>query len=219
MTNIEVEYDNAEAAKTAETAEAAAAVRGTRASNEVEVAVQETVQEPNWSGLKVKNLTKDMRAKLLQDYEAGTENPYFKVQQLKNGTTRIVKRTNPLNDSERAEKEISNKFAGKRLTNEQLLLEHVLDLEKRYEIMRLKHKKLKRRYNKLENDLFDSESEEEVKAVDSISRPLDVREEIVVQEPQVQEPQVQEPQVQESIITATFRKPGKAAWRNMISRM
>ena len=169
----------------------------------------------DWSSLKVKNLTKAQRSKLIQDSEAGIENQYFKVQQMRNGTTRIVKRSNPLNnDAESAERDINNRYTGKRLTTEQLLLEHVLDLERKYEVMRQKHKKLKKRYNRLETDIYDSD--DEAMPLESVSSP--------VTEPAVQENpvRVKEPESfpQESIVTATFKpRNGKPSWRSMITSM
>ena len=195
MTNIEVEYDEAPT----EDIKAESPV----SNNDV----QETT-EVDWSSLKVKNLNKDERKKIIQDHEAGVENPWFKVQQLKNGSVRIVKRSNPLT-GDNTETKISEKYTGKRLTNEQLLMEHIIDLDKRYETMRLKHKKLKKRYNRLENDLF--ESDDEVPAETNSERDEVIDNPVKITEP--------EQLPQEPIITATFRKPGKAAWRSMISRM
>ena len=178
---------------------------------------QETSQETtevDWSSLKVKNLKKDERKKIIQDYEAGVENPWFKVQQLKNGSVRIIKRSNPLT-GDNTETKISEKYTGKRLTNEQLLMEHIIDLEKRYETMRLKHKKLKKRYNRLENDLF--ESDDEVPAAEVPAETNSERDEVIDNPVKVAEP---ERMPQESIITAAFRrKPGKQSWRSMITRM
>lgn len=170
----------------------------------------------DWSSLKVKNLTKAQRSKLIQDSEAGIENQYFKVQQMRNGTTRIVKRSNPLNnDAESAERDINNRYTGKRLTTEQLLLEHVLDLERKYEVMRQKHKRLKKRYNKLETDIYDSD--DEPIAAEDISRAVEP-------EPAVQENpvRVKDPETfpAEPIVTATFKpRNGKPSWRSMIVRM
>ena len=170
----------------------------------------------DWSSLKVKNLTKAQRSKLIQDSEAGIENQYFKVQQMRNGTTRIVKRSNPLNnDAESAERDINNRYTGKRLTTEQLLLEHVLDLERKYEIMRQKHKRLKKRYNKLETDIYDSD--DEPIAAEDISRAVEP-------EPAVQENpvRVKDPETfpAEPIVTATFKpRNGKPSWRSMIVSM
>ena len=180
----------------------------------------------DWSSLKVKNLTKAQRSKLIQDSEAGIENQYFKVQQMRNGTTRIVKRSNPLNnDAESAGRDINNRYTGKRLTTEQLLLEHVLDLERKYEVMRQKHKRLKKRYNKLETDIYDSD--DEAMPLESVSSPVtepaaykaDPTYGGAVQENPVR---VKDPETfpAEPIVTATFRpRNGKPSWRSMIARM
>ena len=48
------------------------------------------------------------------------------------------------------DKVLNNKY----LTNEQLLFEHIIDLETRFAKMKQKHKKLKNRYNTLENDVY-----------------------------------------------------------------
>ena len=94
-------------------------------------------------------------------------------------------------------------------------MEHIIDLEKRYETMRLKHKKLKKRYNKLENDLFDSD--DEVPAAEVPAETNSERDEVIDNPVKITEP---EQLSQEPIITATFRKkPGKQSWRSMITRM
>ena len=209
---IEIVHDNAEDIESdSETQESGAPVP---APAPVDIKTPEP--DIDWSSLKVKNLTKAQRSKLIQDSEAGIENQYFKVQQMRNGTTRIVKRSNPLNnDAESAERDINNRYTGKRLTTEQLLLEHVLDLERKYEVMRQKHKRLKKRYNKLETDLFDSD--DEPIAAEDISRAVEP-------EPAAQENpvRVKEPETfpAEPIVTATFRpRNGKPSWRSMIASM
>ena len=207
MTAIEIEYDEtpAEAENSQET---------TPAEQSSEPHVQETI---DWSSRKVKDLSKDERQKLIHDHEAGIDNEYFKVQQLKNGSVRIVKRSNPLTASS-TEAKINDRYTGKRLTTEQLLMEHVLDLERKYEVMRHKHKRLKKRYNKLENDLFDSD-DEEVPAAEVSVRSHERKEvdEVIENPVKVREP---EQLPREPIITAAFRKrSGKPSWRNMISNM
>ncbi len=114
----------------------------------------------------VKQLTKAERETIINEFNNGVDNKFYKVSKLKNGSIRITKRANPLTNNseesladahENVNKRIDNKLNTKRLTDNQLLLEHIIDLEKRYEVMRMKHKKLKKRYNKLECDLFEDE--------------------------------------------------------------
>ena len=175
MTNIEVEVEQRLTDESSD-------------DEQQEETVQDNVEVPtpkaevdnilnNISSKAVKQLSRNERSKLISDFENGVENQYFKVMKMKNGQIRITKRFNPLPTPDKAPEVINNKinkqYNNKLLTNEQLLLEHIFDLERKYEQMRLKHKKLKKRYNKLENDIFDDDSDE-----------LDVREVVAEPEPE-----------------------------------
>jgi hypothetical protein len=176
--------------------------------------IEEQVEQPayKWTSKPVKQLSKSERDRLIEDFEKGTENVYFKVNRLKNGSYRINKRSNPLvTDATEAPaktaENISKKYDGKQLTTEQLLLEHMFELERKYEIMRMKHKKLKKRYNKLEDDIFESDDEQPFEPVQYGGHE--------VQEP-VEQPvrQAQEPVRHEQV---TFRRPQKRTWRTMLN--
>jgi hypothetical protein len=183
------------------------------------------VEQPayKWTSKPVKQLSKSERDRLIEDFEKGTENVYFKVNRLKNGGYRINKRSNPLvTDATEAPaktaENISKKYDGKQLTTEQLLLEHMFELERKYEIMRMKHKKLKKRYNKLEDDIFESDDEQPVEPVHygghEVQEPVEqpvrpVRE-------QVQEP-VKQVQSRSNGEQVTFRRPQKRTWRTMLN--
>ena len=124
--------------------------------------VDEHVKNPNvkpiYASKTVKKLSNDERSMLTDKFEKGVEDPYFKVIRMSNGAIRITKRRNPIvADVKQAQEERSTRIANKvgRLTNEQLLMEHIIDLETRFESMRLKHKKLKKRYNELENSIYE----------------------------------------------------------------
>ena len=134
--------------------------------------VNEPVNEPSVSddfsdiaSKTVKKLSSNERARLISDFEKGIENPYFKVMRMKNGQIRVTKRREALcSDINKAHEQVGerieqrfNKGGSKQLTNEQLLMEHIIDLETRYEKMRMKHKKLKKRYNALENTIYDDD--------------------------------------------------------------
>ena len=186
---------------------------------------QEVVQPAyKWTSKPVKQLSKSERDRLIEDFEKGTENVYFKVNRLKNGSYRINKRSNPLvTDATEAPAKtadkISKKYDGKQLTTEQLLLEHMFELERKYEIMRMKHKKLKKRYNKLEDDIFESDDEQPVEPVQPGRYSGSDGEVEQVLEP-VEQPvrpvreQAQEPVRHEQV---TFRRPQKRTWRTMLN--
>ena len=128
-----------------------------RSTNEVSASENPNVK-PIYASKTVKKLSNDERSMLTDKFEKGVEDPYFKVIRMSNGAIRITKRRNPIvADVKQAQEERSTRIANKvgRLTNEQLLMEHIIDLETRFESMRLKHKKLKKRYNELENSIYE----------------------------------------------------------------
>ena len=185
---------------------------------------QEVVQPAyKWTSKPVKQLSKSERDRLIEDFEKGTENVYFKVNRLKNGGYRINKRSNPLvTDATEAPAKtadkISKKYDGKQLTTEQLLLEHMFELERKYEIMRMKHKKLKKRYNKLEDDIFESDDEQPVEPVQYGGH--EVQEPIEQPIEQVQKPieqAVKQVQSRSNGEQVTFRRPQKRTWRTMLN--
>ena len=159
--------------------------------------------EDDISGLAVKQLSKAQRTKLIEAYENGSDNPYFKVNRLKNGSYRVTKRSNPLlNETpEHVTERVTKRYEGKRLTTEQMLLEHVFELERKCEIMRMKHKKLKKRYNKLETDIFESDDDEQ-----PVPAPAEPVHEVNYTEPAPAEPPI-----------TTFRRPVRKTWRNMLN--
>ena len=183
----------------------------------------------NISSKSVKQLSKSERSRLISDFENGTENPYFKVMRMKNGSIRVTKRREPLledankaNESanQRIERKLINS-SGKRLTNEQLLMEHIIDLETRYERMRMKHKKLKKRYNALENTIFEDDDElvNEPVVEDNVEEPVVEKD---VEEPVVEE-NVKEVVEQRAETTYIPRGRGRVKqrvnWREMICYM
>ena len=168
----------------------------------------------SWKDKTVRQLKKAERQQLIDGFNSGKEDDYFKVMRMKNGQMRITKRTNPLTESaesahEVASKKIEKQFQAKRLTDNQLLFEHIIDLEKRMVEMRFKHKKLKKRYNKLEQDIFDDsdDSEPEQSAVNEVDS-------IAEQIPE----QTQSARIQPELNLRNPR-PVKRSWRTMISSM
>ena len=195
---------------------------------------KEVVNKPDYSTKTVKKLTADERAMLMSKFEKHEEDPYFKVMMMSNGGIRITKRKIPLNtDIKEVQKirasAIENKYKG-RLTNEQLIMEHIFDLETRFEAMRLKHKKLKKRYNELESQIYENVDDEE-KPVDE--KPVDEKPDEpepekenlnvrIENEAQGAENEVLEQQTHEQQPEQTQQQPlrrKKASWRDYISYM
>ena len=180
--------------------------------------VKEVAEPPAYQSKVVKKLTKDERQMLIDKFNNGEEDAYFKVVKMSNGSIRITKRKTPvIQDAEQAQKEHSNTIERRnrtsgRLTNEQLLMEHIIDLEKRFECMRLKHKKLKKRYNELENSIYED--------VYDIQTPVQAAYEAVEEAPAepVEAPAEQTP---EQPTTSTFsrQRRAKRSWRDAINYM
>ena len=185
--------------------------------NTGEASVSQT-SKPIYASKTVKKLSNDERSMLMNKFEKGVEDPYFKVIRMSNGAIRITKRRNPIiADVKQAQEErstrIANKFGDKfgRLTNEQLLMEHIIDLETRFESMRLKHKKLKKRYNELENSIYED---------------VDTHMDVGLNESQPQQhvqTQPEEPQPERAQVSAGAytqkRRLKKSSWRDAIDYM
>ena len=108
----------------------------------------------------VSKLTDEERKYLIDLYRNGEEDERFKVVFNKNGSSRIVKKKQPV-------KTLSSKLLDKNdtnrrnpsLTTEQLLMEHVIDLESKYATLIQKHKKLKKCYKSMHEDLYVDDEE------------------------------------------------------------
>ena len=179
--------------------------------------VENAQSKPIYACKTVKKLSKDERSMLMDKFEKGVEDPYFKVIRMSNGAIRITKRRNPIvADVKQAQEERSTRIANKvnRLTNEQLLMEHIIDLETRFESMRLKHKKLKKRYNELENSIYED--------VDNDTKPVvdaEVNESEPTQHVQETHEKPHENTESEQPAYTQKRRLKKSSWRDAIEYM
>ena len=184
---------------------------------------------PEYASKGVKKLSKDERQMLLDGFEKGTDDPYFKVMKMANGQMRITKRLVPLlNDVDKAvkvngeniEKKALKHSNGSRLTNEQLLMEHIFDLEAKFEAMRLKHKKLKRRYNELESAIYDDVDDGAKQVIEAHDEtPVEHVKETPVKE--TNETHVEHVDHVEQPQATLYERPrrGRMSWRDAISYM
>ena len=107
----------------------------------------ESVQITNKS---VKDLTNEERTLLIANAKNGLDNDFFKVSFDKNGRPRISKKKAP-------KQTIAAKIIEKRspsMTTEQLLMEHVIDLESQLSALTQKHKNLKKKYKRMYEDVY-----------------------------------------------------------------
>jgi hypothetical protein len=167
---------------------------------------------------------KQQRLNAIEDFKNGKTNDEFKVFQLKNGSYRVVKRENePVkiesnNDAKNELKPVINQ----QYTNDQFLINHILELEKKFEKLRLKQKKLKKSHKKMKADIYDDDIEpidlntvsanlESLHANSSnLPHEVDVKNEEVVNEKIVERPAV-EPTV------IRYNKAKRMSWRQMLS--
>ena len=161
---------------------------------EIEIPIEEKKQEV--SVVKdISKLTLEERAKIITDARNGIPNEHYDVILLKNGNTRIVKKKNKTPTQSVASRLISqtqnnqtptpNKIY---MSDTQIMMEHIIELNNQVNKLANKHKKLKKKYRALKHDIYEEDIEQE----QAPSQAL-------VQEPQSKEPQPpsQEPQGQE----------------------
>ena len=181
---------------------------------------------PEYASKTVKKLSKDERGALISKFEKGEEDPYFKVTKMSNGSIRVTKRKNPIvQNVEEAQQQRSNRIANKvnHLTNEQLLMEHIIDLETRFESMRLKHKKLKKRYNELENSIYEDVDDHSTPVVpegipekfEKSDEKIEKSDENLRDEPPQPQPARSANDVSAAVFTAK-RRMKKSSWRDAV---
>ena len=129
--------------------------------NEIENEVNDRINETE-TNKENKNLNRVITAKrvcdlskedenwLVENAKKGNSHEFFEVMLFKNGNHRIKLKNG--NKRSVAQKNIETK-AGM-MTNDQLLMEHVFDLEARLKVMEMKHKKLKKKYKGLKQDIY-----------------------------------------------------------------
>ena len=167
---------------------------------------------------RIDELTDEERKILIENERAGIKNPYYNVKLFKNGNVRICKAKKPTLSqqviSNNGEREIKNTNGGNGkvyMTDNQLMWEHIFELENKYNTLYTKHKKLKAKYN----DLY-------IEDDDLISRqmPTYEQQQEPVYEQQQQEPvyeQQQEPVYEEQTQPPTYQNIKRNNWRSMLS--
>ena len=184
---------------------------------DVEEIVDETIKnveevitpKPKKSG---KISKKQQRLNAIDDFKNGRENNDFKVYSLKNGSFRVAKRETP---PAKIENNVESKpepipVINQQYTNDQFLINHILELEKKFEKLRLKQKKIKKSYKKMKADIYEDDSEIPVD-LNTVSHEVDVKNEEVVNEKIVETPAV-EPTV------IRYNKARKLSWRQMLNQ-
>ena len=120
----------------------------------------------------VVDLNDEEKALIVNNARNGLEQPYFDVKFFKNGKYRIIKKktTAPtvsqkvITNTSTPEKEKKSFY-----TDNQILFEHIIELNAKVDKLMTKHKKLKRKYQSLQNDIY--AEDEEVVVPQQIKEP------------------------------------------------
>ena len=164
------------------------------------------------------DLTDDEKALIVANAKNGLDQPNFDVKFFKNGKYRILKKkeTAPtvaqkvITSTTTPEKEKKAYYS-----DNQLLFEHIIELNAKVDKLMTKHKKLKRKYQSLQNDIY--ADEDEISVPQTIKEPEPVNVEVkneVNDEPPVQQP-VQTQQQPPPIPKPVYNK--RMNWRSSLS--
>ena len=164
---------------------------------------QEAEPEKHEMKLELKNvgkLTEEERNYLINLYQNGGEHEFYKVHFYKNGTNKITRKKQPpkYNTTKRLlEQEQLRQLqqSGDKpyMTTEQILMEHVIDLEAKYATLYQKHKKLKKNYKELHEDIYFDENDGEQATMKQTTKPKHD------EEPQEDEQEEEQQQTQFSV--------------------
>ena len=162
------------------------------------------------------DLTDDEKALIVANAKNGLDQPHFSVKFFKNGKYRILKKKEQAPTvsqkiiSSNAE---STKQPEKKVfySDNQLLFEHIIELNSKVDRLMQKHKKLKRKYQALQNDIYVDDDEEAVheQNIDEEREKPSVE---IKNNEQEREPQP-EPQPQRNV----YVRQSRASWRNNIT--
>lgn len=123
----------------------------------------ETKQETKFVENKsIKSLTDDERTIIIANAKSGIEQPNFDVKFFSNGNFRIIKRKQVKPSVSQKvinadyENTLDKQIQDKKIyyTYDQLLIEHIIELNSKVEKLMYKHEKLKRKYQTLCTDLY-----------------------------------------------------------------
>ena len=163
---------------------------------------QEADSEEHEMNIELKNvgkLTDDEKNYLINLYKNGGEHEFYNVHFYKNGTNKITRKKQPpkynttkrLLEQEQL-RQLQQSHDKPYMTTEQILMEHVIDLEAKYATLYQKHKKLKKRTKELQEDIYLDENDGEetmIKQTSPAKREEEQQEEEPPQQTQFNVPQ------------------------------
>lgn len=125
-----------------------------------------TSKEPQTKVKDISKLTLEERAKIISDARNGIPSEHYDVIVLKNGNTRIVKKkiktpslSNRLINEQKQEVNNSKKLY---MSDNQLMMEHIIELNNQVNKLMTKQKKLKKKYKTLKYDIYEDVDENQI---------------------------------------------------------
>ena len=109
----------------------------------------------------IRALTDEERRIIIENAKNNIDNKYYTVKLFKNGEARICKKKTPnlssklISSKNDSKSDLKNDLNKVYLSDNQLLMEHILELNNKINELQCKHKKLKKRYNKIKNDIYE----------------------------------------------------------------
>ena len=195
--------------------------------------VKEEVKKPEPKIIPAKRideLTDEERKILIENERAGIKNPYYNVKLFKNGNVRICKAKKPTlsqqvisNNGEREIRNTNGNNGKVYMTDNQLMWEHIFELENKYNTLYTKHKKLKAKYNDLyiededltfrQNSVYE-QKEENPSGLRATPEPVYEQQEQEQQTPVYEEQEQTQPQQTQP---PTYQNIKRNNWRSMLS--
>ena len=124
--------------------------------------IKDKPSQPIIENKAVNELNDVERAVIVANAKNGVEMPFFDVKFFGNGKYRIVKKkpVKPTISQKVIKNNSSNNDNKVYYTNDQLLMEHIIELNSKVDKLMTKHKKLKRKYQTLSADIYVDDNEE-----------------------------------------------------------
>ena len=160
----------------------------------------------------IKDLNDDERNLILSNFRAGIDQPYFDVKVFKNGSSKIIKKKVTVPSTAQkvicSNEQLKTQPSDQKVfySDNQLLFEHIIELNSKVDKLMAKHKKLKRRYQSLQNDLYVED--------DDVEQPVNQ----IPNEPsedQPNEPVIE--QVNEPARLNSYVQPVQRSWRSRLT--
>ena len=170
----------------------------------------------------VTKLSEQERLMIIDCLKNGKPQPNFALRELKTGGTKLVKAVNKYPNLQVNQKAVDLSVAQNngeskvlltpKFTNEQMLIQQIMELNSKMEIIMDKHKKLKKKYKKIKRDIYVDVDEFETEPVIS-SEKVESKENI--QNETVEESNITKPQFTYNDFIHVMTKPGN--WRRKVN--